>query len=152
MDFSGRYRFSASRHAVWTALNDAAVLKAVIPGCESIEWTGRSTLDLPIKVNLGIVHPVFSGELELANVLPAASYTLAGRGKGILGLAHGAADITLADDGAATILSFAAEGTADGRIMQLGRKLVGNSAQKVIDGFFIRIGEEMGVAVTPLPN
>jgi carbon monoxide dehydrogenase subunit G len=152
MDFSGRYRFSAARHAVWAALNDTAVLKAVIPGCDAIAWTGPATLDLRIKVNLGIIHPVFSGELELANIIPAASYTLAGRGKGVLGLAQGAADITLLDEGDATILSFAAEGSADGRIMQLGKKLIGNSAQKVIDGFFARIGEEMGVEVVPLPH
>lgn len=151
MDFSGRYRFSAKRAAVWAALNDAAVLKAVIPGCEAIDWTGPTSLDLAIKVNLGIIHPVFSGELQLANIIPALSYTLRGRGKGVLGLAQGAADITLADDADATILSFAAEGSADGRIMQLGKRLIGNSAQKVIDGFFGRIGEEMGVAVAPLP-
>jgi carbon monoxide dehydrogenase subunit G len=152
MDFSGRYRFSASRAAVWAALNDAAVLKAVIPGCETIAWTGPSTLDLRIKVNLGFIHPVFSGELELSNVLPAASYRLAGRGRGVVGLAQGAADISLAGNGEETILSFTAEGSADGRIMQLGRKLIGNSAQKVIDGFFGHIGKEKGDAVTPLPH
>jgi carbon monoxide dehydrogenase subunit G len=152
MDFSGSYRFSAKRPAVWAALNDADVLKAVIPGCETIAWTGTTTLDLRIKVNLGIVHPVFSGELELANIIPAASYTLEGRGKGILGLAKGAAKITLADEGDATILRFTAEGSADGRIMQLGKRLIGNSAQNVIDGFFARIGDEIGVQVIPLEH
>lgn len=152
MDFGGRYRFAAPRAKVWHALNDTAVLKAVIPGCEAIDWTGPHTLDLKIRVNLGLMHPVFSGELELADIHPAERYTLSGRGKGLLGLANGAADIALADDGDGTLLTFAAEGKADGKIMALGKGLIGNSAQKVIDGFFERIGTEMGVEVHPLPR
>jgi carbon monoxide dehydrogenase subunit G len=151
MDFGGRYLFEAKRADVWASLNDTAVLKAVIPGCERIEWTGSSTLEMKIKVNFGVIHPLFNGELELSDVHPAERYTLTGRGKGgLLGLAHGAADISLEDDARGTILSFAANGKADGGIMRLGRALIGNSAQKVIDGFFAAIGHAMGANVTAL--
>ena len=34
--------------------------------------------------------------------------------------------------------------------MRLGKAIIGNSAQKVIDGFFERFGEAMGAKVTPL--
>lgn len=153
MDFGGRYLFAAPRTAVWAALNDIAVLRAVIPGCEEIAWTGDTTLDLRIRVSLGIIHPVFGGTLELSNIRPAESYTLSGRGKGgLLGLAHGAADITLADAADGTVLVFTAAGHADKGIMRLGSALVGNSAQKVIDGFFSAIGEQMQANVTPLPS
>ena len=92
MDFGGRYRIAASRVLVWEALNNPEMLKAAIPGCSHIGWTGPETLDLAITVNLGVVKPVFKGELVLTNVVPAASYTLAGKGKGgLLGLAEGAA-------------------------------------------------------------
>lgn len=152
MDFGGRYLFEARRADVWAALNDTGVLKAVIPGCEQIGWTSAETLDLKIKVSLGIVHPVFAGELRLSNIREAESYTLSGRGKGgLLGLAHGSADITLADAEGGTILAFLAAGQADGGIMRLGRALIGNSAQKVIDGFFAAIGEQMGAIVTAIP-
>ena len=150
MDFGGRYLFGAKRADVWAALNDVAVLKAVIPGCEAIGWTSEHTLDLKVRVSLGFVHPVFAGDLTLSNVLPAESYTLAGRGKGMMGLAQGAADIRLADTDGGTLLSFDAVGKADGRVMALGKTLIGNSAQKVIDGFFASIGREMGVTVTAL--
>lgn len=151
MDFGGRYLFGAKRADVWAALNDTAVLGAVIPGCQSIGWTGPATLDLSIKVSLGIVHPVFAGELELSDVHPAERYRLSGRGKGgMLGMAQAAADITLADDPSGTILTFDAVGKADGGIMRLGKALIGNSAQKLIDGFFESIGSEMGVSVEAL--
>lgn len=151
MDFGGRYLFAAKRPDVWAALNDTRVLGAVIPGCETIAWTGPATLDLRIKVSLGLVHPRFSGELVLSDVHPAERYTLSGHGKGgLLGLAHGSAEITLADAPGGTILSFRAVGKADQGIMRLGRALIGNSAQKIIDGFFESIGREMTVNVTAL--
>jgi carbon monoxide dehydrogenase subunit G len=151
MEFGGRYRFSAGRLAVWHALNDAAILKAVIPGCERIEWTGPASLDLVVRVSLGIVRPHFSGQLELSDVHPAERYTLTGRGKGgLLGLAQASAQIALADDGPDTILSFDAIGKADSGIMRLGRALIGNSAQKIIDGFFEAIGGQMRTKVVPI--
>ncbi|MEO7223095.1 MAG: carbon monoxide dehydrogenase subunit G [Devosia sp.] len=154
MDFGGRYLFGAKRAEVWAALNDTKVLGAVIPGCQTIEWTSESTLDLSIRVSLGFVHPTFAGMLTLSNVQPAESYTLSGRGKGgLLGMAHASADISLVDaPEGGTILSFGAVGKADGGIMRLGQAIVGNSAQKVIDGFFEAIGNEMSATVTPLPR
>lgn len=153
MDFGGRYHFAADRLAVWAALNDVHVLKAVIPGCEHMAWTGPNTLELRIRVNFGVVHPTFTGDLQLSDVHPAEHYVLAGRGRGgMLGLAQGAARIRLEDRPAGgTLLSFTAEGRADGGIMRLGRALIGKSAQRVIDGFFESIGRQMGVIVTALP-
>ncbi|KKC38178.1 hypothetical protein WH87_11320 [Devosia epidermidihirudinis] len=151
MDFGGRYLIAAPREKVWAALNDAEVLKAAIPGCHKIEWVSETTLDLEIKVNLGVVHPVFKGGLTLSGIVPAERYTLAGKGKGgLLGLAEGAADIVLTDEGDQTRLVFTAEGGASGQIMRLGKAIIGNSAQKVIDGFFERFGSAMGADVTPL--
>jgi len=153
MDFGGRYLFDAPRDRVWAALNDAALLKSVIPGCQTLDWTGPSTLDLTLKVNLGLIHPTFSGDLTLSNIDPARRYTLSGKGRGVAALAHGAADIALSDaPGGGTELAFLASGSADGTIMKLGKAAIGNTAQKVIDGFFERIGERMGVIVTTLPR
>ncbi|WP_404400088.1 CoxG family protein [Pelagibacterium halotolerans] len=159
MEFGGRYIVAAPRLAVWEALNDTAVLKACIPGCRRIDWVDAASLEAEIGVNLGVVKPVFTGDLVLSNVVPAQSYTLTGRGRGgVLGMAEASADIVLSDIGAdpvgragETRLVFVATGGASGRIMQLGKKLVGNSAQRVIDGFFERFGEAMGAEVTPLP-
>jgi uncharacterized protein len=153
MDFGGRYRVSAGRQDVWHALNNTEVLKACIPGAKRLDWTGESSLELELQVNLGLVKPVFRGDLTLSGVVPAERYTLSGKGKGgVLGLAHGAADIVLSDAGDATELVFTARGSASPRIMQFGSALIGDRAQKVIDGFFERFGEAMGADVTPLPR
>jgi carbon monoxide dehydrogenase subunit G len=151
MQFGGKYLFEASRDRVWAALNDTSVLRQAIPGCTRIDWVSGTRLEADVAVNLGFVRPVFSGELELFDIDPAVRYTLSGRGKGgVLGLAHGDADIALADSGSGTELIFTATGGASGRIMNLGKSLLGRSAQNIIDRFFERIGAAMGANVTPL--
>ncbi len=153
MDFGGRYRVAAGRGAVWTALNDTEILKACIPGCKRIDWVADDALELEVSVNFGVAHPTFTGDLFLSNVAPAERYTLTGQGRGgLLGKAQASADIELADLGADTLLSFAASGGASGRIMSMGKALIGNSAQKIIDGFFERFGEAMGAQVSPLED
>ncbi|UYN99322.1 MAG: SRPBCC family protein [Devosia sp.] len=151
MQFGGRYQIAAPRLAVWEALNDPETLKAAIPGCSRIAWTGPASLDLDITVNLGVMKPVFKGELLLTDVEPAERYRLAGKGKGgLLGLAEGAANIALEDNEGGTLLAFTAEGGASGQIMKLGKAIVGNSAQKIIDGFFERFATAMGAEIIPL--
>ncbi|RUT28765.1 carbon monoxide dehydrogenase [Arsenicitalea aurantiaca] len=151
MDFGGRYFLRAERLAVWAALNDAAVLKAAIPGCKKIEWVAEDQLELEIAVNLGVMKPVFAGDLFLSAITPAERYTLSGKGRGgLLGLAEGSADIVLRDIAGGTELSFSATGGASGQIMKMGKALIGNSAQKVIDGFFDRFARAMGTTAQPL--
>jgi carbon monoxide dehydrogenase subunit G len=151
MEFGGRYRVAAPRAEVWAALNDADVLKAAIPGCHKLDWTGADTLDLELKVKLGVVQPTFKGELALSKVVPAERYTLTGRGKGgLLGMAEGSADIVLSDEGDDTLMVFTANGGGSGQLMKLGTAIIGNSAQAVIDRFFERFGNAMGAVVKPL--
>ncbi|MCF6327395.1 MAG: hypothetical protein L3J21_08900 [Devosiaceae bacterium] len=180
MEFSGKYLIFAKRKRVWSALNDEMVLKEAIPGCDSIEWQSSTTLELTIRVNLGVIKPKFAGELELSNIIEAKSYTLCGHAKGsFLGMAKARADVHLSKyrllekdfeleflsqeveidpDGssspgaAGTILEFEASGGASKNIMALGSKLIGNSAQRVINGFMGRFSSAMQAPVAQLPK
>ena len=152
MEFGGRYHFSAPRTAVWAALNDTERLKAAIPGCRRLDWTARDHLELELEVNLGLIRPVFTGELKLSDIVPAERYTLSGRGRGMIGMAEGAARIVLADAGDGTEMVFTAVGGGDNAVMKLGKTLIGKSAQRVIDHFFETFGKTFGAAVTPLPK
>src|SRR5690349_6938098 len=75
MEFGGRYLLTAPRLEVWAALNNTEILKAAIPGCHRIDWIGPDALELEIKVNLGVMHPVFAGDLSLLDIVPAERYT-----------------------------------------------------------------------------
>lgn len=152
MQFGGRYRFGAARNDVWLALNDADILKKTIPGCTRITWVGENSLEAVITIDLGVMKPTFSGGFDMLDVVPAQSWRLSGYGKGgLLGRAHGDADVAVADLGADCLLTFTASAGASNAIMKLGRALIGNAAQRVIDGFFERFAAAMGVELEVLP-
>lgn len=153
MNFGGKYLFLASRSDVWTALNTAEMLKAAIPGCTRIDWVSETSLEAAITVDLKVAKPEFVGDLVLSNVIAAERYTLTGRGRGgLLGRVHGEACISLQDDEKGCILSFEAIGGASKTLMNLGRPLIGASAQRVIDHFFERFAAAMPAEIVTLPR
>ena len=96
MDMSGEERIAAPREAVWAALNDPEVLKACIPGCQSLTMKSPTELEATVKIKIGPVSASFSGEVTLSNLNPPESYTISGEGKGgIAGFAKGGADVRL---------------------------------------------------------
>ena len=53
MDMTGERRIEASRETVWQALNDPVVLKASIPGCESLEKLSDTDMKATASVKIG---------------------------------------------------------------------------------------------------
>lgn len=142
MDLTGEERIRAPREAVWNALNDIETLKAAIPGCDNLVRINDHQIKAGIKVNLGIMKIGFHGLLELSNMVPPHSYTISGKGEGtIAGFAEGAADVRLTQDGDETILSYAIQGDAGGKIAQIGTRILGSAARKIADRFFANIGK-----------
>ncbi|MCP3969776.1 MAG: carbon monoxide dehydrogenase subunit G [Rhodobacteraceae bacterium] len=137
MDMSGSYRIGAPRQAVWTALNDAEVLKLCIPGCEEIEQTSPTTMTARVVQKIGPVKARFNGAIELLNVNAPQSYTIKGEGQGgVAGFAKGAADVTLSEDGGETVLEFEARAQVGGKLARIGSRLIDAAAKKVARQFF----------------
>ena len=132
MNMSGEQRIEASVERVWEALNDPEVLKASIPGCESLEKKSDTEMTATVTLKIGPVKAKFNGEVELKNLNPPYSYTIAGEGKGgIAGFAKGGADVTLAEDGGATVLTYTAKADVGGKIAQLGSRLIDSTSKKL---------------------
>ena len=91
---------------MWLALNDPEMLKACIPGCQSLEKKSDTELAATVVLKIGPIKATFAGEVTLKNLNPPHSYTIEGEGKGgIAGFAKGGADVTLTEDGADTTSS-----------------------------------------------
>ncbi|HDZ73103.1 MAG TPA: carbon monoxide dehydrogenase [Aurantimonas coralicida] len=137
MDLKGEYRLSAPREKVWAALNDPDVLRACIPGCQSLEMTGENEMAATVVTKVGPVKAKFSGEVRLENINAPESYSIVGEGKGgIAGFAKGGADVHLAEDGADTILTYDVKAQVGGKIAQLGGRLIDSTAKKLAGQFF----------------
>ncbi len=142
----GEERIAAPVDKVWAALNDPAVLKEAIPGCQKLEMTSPTEMAATVVLKIGPIKATFQGEVTLKNLNPPNSYTIQGEGKGgIAGFAKGGADVTLAADGDdATILKYAANADVGGKIAQLGSRLITSTSKKLAGQFFSTFGEKVG--------
>jgi uncharacterized protein len=138
MDMTGEYRIPAPREQVWAALNDPAILKASLPGCESLERVSDREFTATVATKVGPVRAKFNGQVTLSDLQPPESYKISGEGKGgAAGFAKGGADVRLTEEGAAvTVLSYTAKADVGGKLAQLGSRLIDATAKKMADDFF----------------
>ena len=145
MELKGEYRIPAPREQVWEMLNDPAVLKECIPGCESLEGSAGEGFAARVTTKVGPVKATFNGQVTLSNVNPPESYTISGEGKGgVAGFAKGGADVHLSPDGAGTTLTYAVNAQVGGKLAQLGSRLIDSTAKKLADQFFSSFAAKAG--------
>jgi uncharacterized protein len=137
MEMSGEYRIPAPRETVWRALNDPAILKDCIPGCQSLEMVSDSEMTAKVQAKVGPVKATFTGNVTLSNIDPPNGYTISGEGKGgVAGFAKGGADVNLAEEGDDTILRYTAKAQVGGKLAQIGARLIDATAKQLADEFF----------------
>ncbi|MBA4790461.1 MAG: carbon monoxide dehydrogenase subunit G [Pseudomonadota bacterium] len=137
LQMSGEYQLTAPRERVYEALNDEAVLKQCIPGCEEIERLSDDTLRAVVVAKVGPVKARFKGKVTLSDLTPPERYRITGEGDGgIAGFAKGGALVTLTERDGGTHLLYEVEVQIGGKLAQLGQRLVAGTAKKNADEFF----------------
>lgn len=148
MEMTGEQRIPLPRQQVWEALNDPAILKACIAGCESIDRVTDTEYKVAMTAAIGPVKAKFTGKLLLTDLDPPNSYALAFEGSGgAAGFGKGGAKVRLADDGAATVLSYEATASVGGKLAQIGSRLIDGVARKMAEDFFVKFN----ATVAPAP-
>jgi carbon monoxide dehydrogenase subunit G len=150
MTMNGEVALPADRETVWAKLNDPEVLKACIPGCQSLEKTGENGFAAVVKIKVGPVGATFKGNVALTDLDPPNGYRIEGQGDGgIAGFAKGGARVSLADpaDGqTGCILRYDVEANVGGKIAQLGGRLIDGVAKKTADQFFTNFAAAVAVS------
>jgi hypothetical protein len=138
MKMTGEVALPADRKTVWDKLNDPAVLKACIPGCQSLEATPEGGFAAVAKIKVGPVSATFKGAVTLSDLDPPNSYKISGSGEGgVAGFAKGGAVVKLTDISAGgTLLSYDVEANIGGKLAQLGGRLIDGVSKKMADQFF----------------
>jgi uncharacterized protein len=138
MDMKDSRIINAPQAKVWAALNDPAMLKQCIIGCDSLDATADDTFVAAMSVKVGPVSAKFKGKLQLENVQPPNSYTLKFEGQGgPAGFANGTASVALvAESDVRTRLEYTANAMIGGKLAQVGSRLVDAAARKIADDFF----------------
>ena len=144
MEMTGEFRIPAPRQRVWEGLNDPEVLKQCIPGCQALEKVSDTEFNGRVVASVGPVRATFSGKVTLSDLDPPQSYTISGEGSGgVAGFAKGGAKVNLAEDGAATLLTYAVQAQVGGKLAQIGSRLIDGVARKMANDFFGRFAAVM---------
>jgi carbon monoxide dehydrogenase subunit G len=142
---TGEQLIPASQQDTWAALNDPDVLKACVPGCESITRVNDNEYQVQMTARVGPVSAKFRGRLSLFDIKPPTSYSLAFEGQGgAAGFAKGAAQVKLESVGATqTKLAYDVKANVGGKLAQIGSRLIDAAAKKVADEFFQNFTKKM---------
>jgi carbon monoxide dehydrogenase subunit G len=144
MEMTGEQLIHASQADTWAALNDPEILKACIPGCESIERAGENAYEVQMTARVGPVSAKFKGKMTLSNIQAPNAYSIAFEGQGgVAGFAKGGADVSLAAEGHDTKLSYKVKANVGGKLAQIGSRLVDAAANKVASDFFAAFNEKI---------
>jgi hypothetical protein len=153
MTMTGEVELSAPRESVWKKLNDPEVLKACIPGCESLEMLSDTEFQAVAVNKVGPVKARFKGKVRLTDIDPPNGYRISGEGDGgVAGFAKGGAVVGLADRGDGTVLTYNVEAQIGGKLAQLGQRLVNGAAKKMADEFFTRFAAAVNAPAPQIVN
>lgn len=145
MEIKGEYKIAAPRDKVFAALNDQEILKACIPGCESLDKLSDTEMTAKVRLRIGPVSAAFSGKVTLSDIDAPNGYKITGEGQGgVAGFAKGGAVVKLADDGGNTVLTYDVDAQVGGKIAQVGARLIAGTSKKLADQFFGKFAEMVG--------
>jgi carbon monoxide dehydrogenase subunit G len=139
MDMQASRSLAITQQQAWEALNDPAILKACIPGCDKLESTGENQFAVGMALKIGPVSAKFSGKIQLADLNPPASYTLSFEGQGgVAGFGKGTASVNLVPNDTGCELQYTVHAQVGGKIAQLGQRLIDGAAKSLAEDFFKR--------------
>ncbi len=142
MEMSGEELINAPKSVVWDALNDPAILKQAIPGCETVDKESDTEFTAKVKVKVGPVKATFTGQVTLSNIDAPNGYTITGEGKGgAAGFGKGGADIKLSETDGGTLLTYDVKASVGGKMAQIGSRLIDSTAKKLAGEFFNSFNE-----------
>jgi carbon monoxide dehydrogenase subunit G len=157
MEIAGEYRIPAAQQRVWEALNDPAVLKACIAGCQQLDRIGDNEFSAIVATKVGPISATFRGSVNLCELEPPNGYTLIGQGQGgAAGFARMKARVGLKPGASDTVLSYSAQAEIGGKLASVGSRLVQSVARKNADDFFSAFARQLGgtgvVEQAPAPS
>jgi carbon monoxide dehydrogenase subunit G len=144
MEMHASRPLAVSQQQAWEALNDPQTLKACLAGCEKFEPAEDGGYSVTMAVKVGPVSARFNGKIQLSDVVPPESYTIAFEGQGgVAGFGKGQAQVRLAQDPEVPdprhcLLEYEVQAQVGGKIAQLGQRLVDGAARNMADDFFAR--------------
>lgn len=140
MELKDSREIGAPPSVVWEAILNPEVLKACVPGCESMTGSLAEGYEAVVVQKVGPVKTRFTGVVSISDIVEGQSLRISGEGKGgPAGFAKGGANVAFeALEGGGTRLSYEVQANVGGKLAQLGSRIIDGFAKKMADDFFTR--------------
>lgn len=139
MKLAEERHINADPATVWAAVLNAEVLRACVPGCESLTGNPADGFEAVVVQKVGPVKARFTGVVTLSDIVEGHSLRITGEGKGgVAGFAKGGAYVTMEPDGSGTKLTYDVDASVGGKIAQLGSRIIDGFAKNLAEEFFNR--------------
>jgi carbon monoxide dehydrogenase subunit G len=139
MDINGTHRFAANRQAVWDALHNSALVTKCIPGAESVTWQGDSAVSARVTIGVGPITGTYVGTAQVTQQQAPSLLKLAINRN----LIQAEATINLSDDGAGTIVAYAATAKLNGTLAIADNPITKQMAQGALGQFFKQFEQQL---------
>lgn len=143
MRIQGTRRLQSPVAAVWSALNDPAILATCTPGCKSLEPVGDSRYSAVMEIGVGPIKATFKGTVTVLDRVENASYRLLVEATSSVGFAHIDARVQIAPANPGTLVSYNAVVEVGGRIAGVGQRVLESVAKMSISQFFTNLEKEL---------
>jgi carbon monoxide dehydrogenase subunit G len=127
MEMQASRQLAVTQQQAWDALNDPAVLKVCIPGCDKVEASGDNQYAIGMALKIGPMSAKLSFE---------------GQG-GPAGFGKGSAAVVLTPNATGCELAYSVQASVGGKVAQLGQRLIDGAAKSMAEDFFKRFDLEM---------
>lgn len=137
LELKGEQVFALARPELWRLLNDPAVLKQAIPGCQSVERIAEDRYRMGMKLQVANVSGEYTGEVEIRERSEPAHYVLVVGGEGSIGFMKGQAAFDLEERAAGgTLLRYAGTAEVGGVVAGVGQRVLLGVARYLAGRFF----------------
>jgi carbon monoxide dehydrogenase subunit G len=155
MNVSGERTFDAPRTLVWRVLNDPAAMAATMPGVESFDVHDEHRWTANVKIPLGLGGLKMKVDMEKAEEREPEHAVMRIKGQGVGAMLNMQTSFDLAESGAGTTMTWAAEVKIAGPVGSMGQRvlqpIVNQQVQHVLGALDKQVQDAKG-AQSPQPQ
>lgn len=129
---TGSYKFGVSREIVWPHIFDPKFLVDIIPGCESLDYTGEGEYTGKMRLGLAGISGIYNTRILIVESDPPRYCRYDGEVNGKSGLISGEAKIYLSEDEDRCLIDYQANGIITGALSHFNLRFIEGIAQTLI--------------------
>ncbi len=144
MKLNGTHKFKAHSEQVFQAILNPAILKASIPGCDSVEYTDTSHINAAITTALPGLKGPYIVSINIAHRQDPNNLELQVQRKGRGGSINAASQINLTDEADGALLTYNVNAELEGPVAIANNPIGEGFVKNALNNFFKNLDKSVG--------